>query len=497
MSTIHEFEILDSVAAFLAREHQHFIGNAWRSSAEGKRIDIKDPGTAKKLSEVAAGDSAEIDLAVEAAKTAFYDGDWARTKPLERTALMNRLADLIEENIDEIAQIESLDGGNPVQSIRHVDIPMAVAGLRSMAGWTDKVAGDTPLSAPQGGGLSYVLRQPVGVAGIITPWNAPFLMVINKIAPALAVGCTCVIKPAELAPLTALKIAELSKEAGFPDGVINVVTGYGQIAGQALVDHPDVNKISFTGSTQVGKSILQSAAATMKRVTLELGGKSPIIVFADADIDKASAAIAREICFKAGQFCAAGTRLYVEKNIEDEFVSSLARHLGEVRAGHGLSPDTQMGPVISETQLDRIVGIVERASEEGHEIVCGGSRAPGDGYFMHPTLIRAASNEAEVMEEEIFGPVLCYATFDGGNLENILSMANNSRYGLSSKVWTMNVRTMHEMVKRLEAGQVVINGGGGDVRLPFGGFKESGVGRENGLEGVLSYTEVKAVSIGY
>jgi len=491
-------ELLESVAAFLTQEHKLFIGNEWRSATGKERIAVEDPATGTKISDISAGGAADIDLAVAAARKAFDCGDWAKLKPLERTALMNKLADLIDNNIEELAQIESLDGGNPLQSVKQIDIPLAVSGLRSMAGWTDKVSGNTPLARPQGDGLSYVLRQPVGVAGIITPWNAPFLMVINKIAPALAAGCTCVVKPAELAPLTALKIAELSKAAGFPAGVINVVTGYGHVAGQALVNHPDVNKISFTGSTEVGKGILRSAAETMKRVTLELGGKSPIIVFADADLEKASASIAREICFKAGQFCAAGTRLYIEKAIEKDFVLAMTDRLGAVRSGHGLDPKTQMGPVISEKQLNRISGLVEKAVAEGSQIICGGARAVGGGHFMQPTLLKAVSHDAEIMEEEIFGPVLCYATFDGGeDLEPVIALANNSRYGLSSKVWTMNVRTMHEMAKRLEAGQVVVNGGGGDVRLPFGGFKESGIGRENGLEGVLSYTEVKGVSIGY
>jgi phenylacetaldehyde dehydrogenase len=422
---------------------------------------------------------------------------WAKLRAVERGKLLYRLADAVETNADEIAWLESLDGGNPVRSVRQIDLVMAIESLRASASLADKITGETQLSAPQGDGLGYFLREPIGVAGLITPWNAPFLMAVNKIGPALAVGCTVVLKPAELAPLTALRLGELICELGFPDGVVNIVTGLGSVAGQALAEHPDVNKISFTGSTRVGKSILAAAATNMKRVTLELGGKSPIIVMPDAHLERAANAVADEICFKTGQFCAAGTRLFVHQSVHDDLIERIAARMRGVKIGPGTSPDTQMGPIISEKQLQRVLGYISTGSQDAH-LVTGGKRLDREGYFIEPTLLVGASAAMSMMRDEVFGPVLGAIAFsDANDLDYIASLANETQYGLAAKVWTRDLRSAHQLARKLQAGLITINGGGGDGRLPFGGFKQSGIGREGGREGALSFTEIKSVSIGY
>jgi phenylacetaldehyde dehydrogenase len=370
--------------------------------------------------------------------------------------------------------------------------------LRTSASLADKITGETQLSAPQGEGVGYFLREPIGVVGLITPWNAPFLMAVNKIGPALAVGCTVVLKPAELAPLTALRLGELICELEFPDGVVNIVTGLGSQAGQALADHPDVNKISFTGSTRVGKSILAAAASNMKRVTLELGGKSPIIVLPDADLERAANAIANEICFKTGQFCAAGTRLFVHESVHEQLTERIAARLGAVKVGPGTTPGTQMGPIISQRQLDRVLGYIAAGDAQGAQLVTGGRRLDREGFFVEPTLLVRARSDMSLMQDEVFGPVLGAISFsDASDLDHIAALANDTQYGLAAKLWTRDLRSAHQLARKIQAGQIVINGGGGDGRLPFGGFKQSGLGREGGREGALSFTEIKAVSIGY
>lgn len=497
-ASVASARVESATSSFLNRQHELLIDGKWVPATSGELLEVFDPSTARVLARIAAGGAADIDAAVKAARRAFHSPPWAKMRAAERSRLLYRLADAVESNADELAWLESLDGGNPVRSVRHVDIAMAIESLRTSASLADKITGETQLSAPQGEGFGYFLREPIGVAGLITPWNAPFLMAVNKIGPALAVGCTAVLKPAELAPLTALRLGELICELGIPDGVVNIVTGLGSLAGQALADHPDVNKISFTGSTRVGKSILAAAAANMKRVTLELGGKSPIIVMPDADLERAAIAIGDEICFKSGQFCAAGTRLFVHQSVHDHLIAGIAVRMNGIKVGAGTAPGTQMGPVISEKQLERVLGYIAAGGSQGAELVTGGRRVDREGYFVQPTLMVKASADMSLMRDEVFGPVLGATAFaDANDLDQIAAMSNDTQYGLAAKIWTRDLRSAHQLARKLQAGLVTINGGGGDGRLPFGGFKQSGLGREGGREGAMSFTEIKSVSLGY
>ncbi len=484
-------------SGFLSRPHQLLIDGKWVSAQSGQTLTVLDPSTGKPLAEVAAGDKADVDVAVKAARRAFHSGRWSSMSHSERGRLLSRLADLIERDADELALLESLDGGNPVRSTRYVDVAMAIESLRYNAGWTTKLTGETALASPGSRSFSYTLREPIGVVGAITPWNAPFLMAVNKIAPALAAGCTVVLKPAELAPLTALRLGQLLEELELPPGVVNIVTGYGPAAGQALVDHPDVNKISFTGSTRVGKSILAGAAVNMKRVTLELGGKSPVIVFADADIEAATQATSQTIFFKTGQFCAAGTRLFAHKKVFDRVVQGFADRAEKVKVGPGIAPDTDMGPIISQKQLDRVMGYIGAGASDGAEVVTGGKRIEREGFFVQPTLLANVRPSMSVFQDEIFGPVLCAMPFsDASELDQLAQLANDTSYGLAANIWTRDLAAAHGLARRIQAGTITINGGGREQPLPFGGYKQSGLGREGGREGIEAYTEIKTVTIG-
>lgn len=484
---------------FLSRGQRLLIGGEWVEALSGETIEVLDPATGGVLGTVAQGGAEDVGRAVDAARAAFASGPWADMPAAGRASLLNRLADLIEANADEIAIIESIDGGNPINSIRRLDVGLAIGNLRSIAGWSDKIWGDVPMVPASTPGMAYVVREPIGVVAAITPWNAPFLMAVHKIAPALAMGCTVVLKPAELAPFSAIRLGELALEAGFPAGVLNIVTGFGHVAGQALVDHPGVDKISFTGSTRVGRSILAGSAASMKRVTLELGGKSPIIVMADANIDLAAIGIADEIALKSGQYCAAGTRLFANAAIHDALVEGIVKRLRGKRLGAGLDDGCDVGPLISKAQLDRVTALVDEARGDGATVALGGCAAQRDGFFFEPTVLTDVTPAMRVYHEEVFGPVLSVTRFDAdADLATIAALANDTDYGLAAKIWTKDLAATHQLARMIRAGSITINGGIHTAgRLPFGGFKQSGLGREGARDGMLAFTELKSVSLAF
>ena len=487
-------EPLTLVRSFLARAHALFIDGKFVPARSGETFEVINPATGEVFAKASAGAATEIDLAVKAARRAFDSGPWSAMNPSVRRNLMWKLADALEKNGDEIAILETLNNGMPLSMARSM-VTGGAECLRYNAGWAGKINGETPtISAPNH--HVYSLREPVGVVGAITPWNGPLAMAVAKIAAALAAGCTVVLKPAELTPLTAIRLAELIAEVGFPPGVVNVVTGFGDPAGKALVNHPEVDKISYTGSTVVGKSIVAAAAGNLKRVALELGGKSPVIIFPDADLERATASAAEGIFRNAGQACVAGSRLYVHKKVFDQVVRGVVERAKTLKVGSGIQSDTQMGPLISQKQLDRVSGYVQSGKEQGAEIVVGGKRVEGKGYFMQPTVLAETNRDMRVVQEEIFGPVVCAMPMDNEDLDRIVSVANDTEYGLSSSIWTRDISLAHKLARRIKAGTVRINGGMGlDYAMPFGGYKQSGWGRENAREGVEAYTEVKTVSV--
>jgi len=489
----------DMVRALGDHSPRVLIDGSWQASVAGDTMDVDDPADGSRIATIAAGDEQDVDLAVAAARRAFRHGPWPRMSASRRAALLFALADAIERDQARLALLESIDAGHGIRSIASGDVPLGIRSLRDYAGWATKIAGETPMQPADAPGIDYFLREPIGVAGIITPWNAPFLMVLQKLAAALAAGCTTVIKPAELAPLSALRIGELCLEVGIPAGVVNIVTGAGAIAGQALADHADVNIVSFTGSTAVGKRIMAAAAnSNLKRVVLELGGKSPVLVFADADIDKAARAIVGEIAFKSGQYCAAGSRVFVQRSALAALLERMNASMDRISIGPGYLPTTDMGPMISAAQRARAQDIVDHSVAEGAVLLRGGHARSGAGYFYEPTLITRATADMRVSREEIFAPVLVVMPFDDdASLHEVAAMANDSAYGLSAKIWARDIGTVHGLIRLLEAGQVIVNGGGGDATLPFGGVKQSGFGRENGLIGLSAFTEIKAVRLGY
>jgi phenylacetaldehyde dehydrogenase len=410
--------------------------------------------------------------------------------------MLLKLADELEQNGDELALLETLNTGKPLKLARAFDIGMAAECLRYNAGWATKLNGETRNVSLPGDWHAYTLREPVGVVGLIVPWNAPLAMAVSKIAPALAAGCTVVLKPAELTPLTALRLGELIQACGLPPGVVNIVTGLGHEAGQAIVDHPGVDKISFTGSTLVGKSILGSAAGNLKRVALELGGKSPVFIFADADLDRAIDAAARGIFGNTGQVCAAGSRLFVHRTVADRVIDGIVQRARQLRVAPGLSPDSEIGPVISARQRERVMGYINSGRAEGAEVAAGGQVVEGEGFFVQPTVLVNTHPRMKVVREEIFGPVLSTQLFDGDSLEELATRGNATDYGLSASIWTRDLRLAHQLVRRLRAGNVRVNAAMAlDFAMPFGGYKQSGWGRENGREGVEAYTELKSVAI--
>ena len=498
MDVIAQDSRLGSAAqGFLARGGKMLIDGRLCDAESGKTIPVYNPATGQIVMSVAEADRADVNRAVAAARRTFDDGSWASVTHSKRGQLLWRLAELLEQNADEFAELESLDNGKPVTVARAADVALAIDMFRYMAGWATKIRGSTlPRSLP-GDYLSYTLREPVGVVGQIIPWNFPLLMAAWKIAPAIATGCTVVLKVAEQTPLTGLRLAELVLEAEFPPGVLNILAGYGPTAGAALSEHPDVDKIAFTGSTDVGKQIARAATGNLKKVSLELGGKSPTIVFPDADMAKAVPGAASAIFFNQGQVCCAGSRLFVHKNIFDQVLEGVTDIAGSIKVGAGLDPSTQMGPLVSERQHQRVTGYIEEGRKEGASILVGGgvpSNSNG-GYFVQPTVMADTNRDMKVVREEIFGPVLVAQRFDDDDLDRIAKEANDTIFGLASSVWTNNGSVAHKMARRIRAGTVWLNCHNVfDANLPFGGYKQSGWGREMGEEVLHNYTECKAVT---
>ena len=496
MATVSTTQIDPRVLSFIEKPRKMLINGKWVDAVSGKTFPTYDPSTGEVLAQVAEGDRADIDLAVKAARKAFDNGPWRKMTPSERGRLIWKLGDLLDEHLEEFAYLESLDNGKPLTIARAADVPLAAELFRYMAGWATKLEGNTiPLSVPYTPGakyLSYTLREPVGVVGQIIPWNFPLLMAAWKLGPALATGCTIVLKPAEQTPLSALRLGDLIVEAGFPEGVVNIVPGYGETAGAALAAHMDVDKIAFTGSTEVGKMIVHAATGNLKRVSLELGGKSPNVIFKDADMDVAIPGAASAIFFNHGQCCCAGSRLYIENDVFDKVVDGIAESAKKIRVGSGLEPKTQMGPLVSEEQLKRVCSYLESGLSQGAKAIAGVQKKGDKGYFVEPTVLVDTTEDMKVVQEEIFGPVVVAMPFSGA--EEIVPRANDNVYGLAAGVWTRDISKAHRMAEQLLAGTVWINCYNiFDAAMPFGGYKQSGWGREMGHEVLNNYTQTKAV----
>src|SRR5580700_2845351 len=486
----------ENVTGYVTKTRKMLINGKWVDAASGKTFKTYNPATGEVLSHVAEGDKEDIDRAVKAARAAFETGPWSKISPSERGRMIWRLGDLLEKHLEEFAQLESLDNGKPLKIARVADLPLSIDHFRYYAGWATKIEGNTvPMSGwKQGMFHAYTMREPVGVVGQIIPWNFPLLMAAWKLGPALATGCTIVLKPAEQTPLTALRLGELIQEAGIPDGVVNIVTGFGPGAGSSIAEHPDIDKVAFTGSTEVGKLILRASAGNLKRVSLELGGKSPNIIFRDSDLDAAVQSATRGVFFNSGQVCTAGTRIFIEQGIYEEFVERLVKHSESMTLGDPLHESTRMGPVVSKEQFDRVRNYLDIGKSEGATVATGGDVVSGAGYYVRPTIFAGVHNQMRIAREEIFGPVGAAIPFK--DEADAVFQGNDTNYGLAAAVWTRDVSRGLKVARALKAGTVWINTyGGADPISPFGGYKQSGFGRELGMHSLELYTQVKSVYV--
>jgi phenylacetaldehyde dehydrogenase len=497
MATIPVDSRLNSkTAEFFTRQHRMLIDGRFVLAASGKTFPVYNPATGEVVAQVPEAETEDVDRAVIAARRAFDEGPWThKMSNSERGQLLWKLADLLQENLEEFAEIESLDNGKPLSVARVADVPLAVDMFRYMAGWATKITGSTLSFSSPGAFHSYTMREPIGVVGQIIPWNFPLLMAAWKLAPALAAGCTVVLKVAEQTPMSGLRLAELFDQAGFPPGVVNILTGFGEGAGAPLAAHPLVDKVAFTGSTEVGKLIVKASAGNLKKVSLELGGKSPAIIFPDADLERAIPGTASAIFFNQGQCCCAGSRLFVHESVYDKVLQGVSDIAGGITMGPGLDPQTGMGPLVSEEQFDKVTGYIDSGVKEGARVAAGGKRHGDRGYFVQPTVLTNTKPSMKVVREEIFGPVVCAESFSDADLDRMAREANDTTFGLAASVWTRDLSTAHKMARRIRSGTVWINCHNVfDASLPFGGYKQSGWGREMGEEVLHNYTEVKAVT---
>ncbi|MEO5706236.1 MAG: aldehyde dehydrogenase family protein [Alteraurantiacibacter sp.] len=497
MTTIDrtQLEYSPGVKAALARKPQLYINGEWVDSSGGATIEVEDPSNGKIISSVVEATDKDVDRAVAAARAAFDDGRWRNLPPIVREKTMHRLADLIEAHADEFAELEAIDVGKPKSMAGAIDVPGAVAHIRYMAGWAGKINGETiaPYSMPGGMMFAYTLKEPVGVCAQIVPWNFPLLMGCLKIAPALAAGCTTVLKPAEQTSLTALRLADMCHEAGIPAGVVNIITGYGHTAGDRMVKHPDVDKVAFTGSTEIGKLINRNATEHLKHVTLELGGKSPVVVMPDVDVAETAPGIAGAIFFNSGQVCVAGSRLYAHKSVFDKVVEGMAETAAFWSPRASLDPTAHMGPLVSQEQQDRVMGYIDAGKRDGATVLMGGDSPSSDGgYYVNPTILTDVNPQMSVVREEIFGPVVVAQRFE--DLNDVVREANDTPYGLAAGVWTKDASSAVRIASQLKAGTVWVNCHAMiDTAIPFGGYKESGIGHEQGRLGLEAYLETKSV----
>jgi phenylacetaldehyde dehydrogenase len=480
----------------LARKPQLFINGEWVDSSHDKTIDHEDPSTGKVIGQFVDASDKDVDRAVAAARTAFDDGRWTGLPPYVREGMIRKLADLLEAHADEFAELEAIDNGKPKGMAGAIDIPGAISQLRYMAGWTSKLNGETiaPYTFPAGMLFGYTIKEPVGVCAQIVPWNFPLLMACLKIGPALAAGCTVVLKPAEQTSLTALRLADLVAESGIPAGVVNIITGNGHTAGDRMVKHPDVDKVAFTGSTEIGKLINKNATDTLKHVTLELGGKSPVVVMPDVNVAETAPGLAGAIFFNSGQVCVAGSRLYAHKDVFDDVIEGMAATADFWAPRPSLDPAAHMGPLVSQEQHEKVMGYIDAGKRDGASVLMGGDAPSCDGYYVNPTILTDVNPQMSVVREEIFGPVVVAQRFE--DLDEVAKQANDTAYGLAAGIWTKDVAAMHKLASKLKAGTVWGNCHAMiDTALPFGGYKESGIGHEQGRLGIEAYLETKTVII--